>query len=111
MGIENICAVDGNQKRLDLLREWGADTRVNFMEYKGIEALTKLQRSQGGHLADFAFSAQDHRSLMQTFTNSAMVVDFVNLVSSSMVGRCNNQPQHFDLCPKEINLVGSWVYT
>ena len=37
-------------------------------------------------------SVQDHRSLMQTFTNATI-------------------NPHFDLCSKEITLVGSWVYT
>ena len=39
-----------------------------------------------------------------------MVVVFVNLASSSMVEMLQFNP-HFDLCSKEINLVGSWVYT
>ena len=54
-------------------------------------------------------SVQDHRSLMQTFTNSsAMVVDFVGFFING--GDATINP-HFDLCSKEITLVGSWVYT
>ena len=34
----------------------------------------------------------------------------MNLASSSMVEMLQLIP-HFDLCSKEINLVGSWVYT
>ena len=56
MGIENICAVDGNQQRLDFAKKMGATMSVNFMEHKGIEALSEAVKDQfGGHLADFAF--------------------------------------------------------
>lgn len=40
MGIENIVAVDGNQQRLDFAKKMGAEKSVNFMEHKGIEALS-----------------------------------------------------------------------
>lgn len=56
MGVEHICAVDGNEKRLEFAKRMGADTSVNFMNFKGIEALTEaVKEAQGGHLADFAF--------------------------------------------------------
>ena len=56
MGILNIVAVDGEQKRLDFARELGASAAVNFKDHKGIEALTKgVEEAFGGYLADFAF--------------------------------------------------------
>ena len=56
MGIENIVAVDGEQKRLDFAKEMGAEKSVNFKEHKGIEALAKaVQDAFGGYPADFAF--------------------------------------------------------
>ena len=73
MGIENIVAVDGEQKRLDFAKRMGAEKSVNFKDFQGIDALAQGVKD-------------DHRSLMQTFTNSsAMVVDFVSLDSLSMV--------------------------
>ena len=87
MGIENICAVDGNQQRLDFAKRMGATMSVNFMEHKGIEALSEAVKDQfGGHLADLHSSVQDHLLLMQTSTNSSVTaVAFASLVSSSMV--------------------------
>ena len=41
MGIENIVAVDGEQKRLDFAKEMGATKSVNFKDYKGIEEMTE----------------------------------------------------------------------
>lgn len=56
MGIENIVAVDGEAKRLDFAKKMGADRSVNFMEHKGIDALSEaVQEAFRGHLADFAF--------------------------------------------------------
>lgn len=87
MGVEHICAVDGNEKRLEFAKRMGADTSVNFMNFKGIEALTEaVKEAQGGHLADFAFSVQEIQKLMQIFINlSVTAAAFANLVSSSMV--------------------------
>ena len=56
MGIENIVAVDGNQQRLDFAKRMGAEKSVNFMDHKGIEALSDAVKDAfDGHLADFAF--------------------------------------------------------
>ena len=56
MGIENIVAVDGNQQRLDFAKRMGADNSVNFMNHKGIEALSgAVKEAFGGYEADFAF--------------------------------------------------------
>ncbi len=86
MGVEHICAVDGNEKRLEFAKRMGADTSVNFMNFKGIEALTDIYKfiRNGGGLCELGF--------------------FIN------GGDATINP-HFDLCSKEINLVGSWVYT
>ncbi|MBO5656959.1 MAG: alcohol dehydrogenase catalytic domain-containing protein, partial [Agathobacter sp.] len=56
MGIENIVAVDGEQKRLDFAKEMGAERSVNFKNHKGIEELAgAVKDAFDGHLADFAF--------------------------------------------------------
>ena len=87
LGIENICAVDGNEKRLEFAKKMGADTSVNFMNCKGIDELTEaVKEAQGGHLQTLHSSVQEIRKLMQISTNlSAMAVVSVNLASSSMV--------------------------
>ena len=41
MGIENIVAVDGNEQRLEFAKRMGAGKTVNFMNHKGIEALSE----------------------------------------------------------------------
>ena len=112
MGIENITAVDGNQKRLDFAKRMGANQTVNFMEHQGIEALTKaVEDSFGGHLADFAFQCtgnpKAHANIYKFIRNGGGLCELGFFING---GDAVINP-HFDLCAKEITLVGSWVYT
>ena len=112
MGIENICAVDGNQQRLDFAKRMGATMSVNFMEHKGIEALAGAVKEQfGGHLADFAFqctgSPVAHANIYKFIRNGGGLCELGFFING---GDATINP-HFDICSKEITIVGSWVYT
>ena len=112
MGIENITAVDGNQKRLDFAMRMGANKTVKFMEHQGIEALTKaVEDSFDGHLADFAFQCtgnpKAHANIYKFIRNGGGLCELGFFING---GDAVINP-HFDLCAKEITLVGSWVYT
>ena len=112
MGIENITAVDGEQKRLDFAKEMGANRTVNFKEYKGIEALAKaVEDSFGGHPADFAFqctgSPVAHANIYKFIRNGGGLCELGFFING---GDATINP-HFDICAKEITTVGSWVYT
>ena len=90
----------------------GADTSVNFMNYKGIEALTEaVKEAQGGHLADFAFqytgNPKAHANIYKFIRNGGGLCELGFFING---GDATINP-HFDLCSKEITLVGSWVYT
>ena len=111
MGVEHICAVDGNEKRLEFAKRMGANTTVNFMNFKGIEALTEaVKEAQGGHLADFAFQCTGnphaHSNIYKFIRNGGGLCELGFFING---GDATINP-HFDLCSKEINLVGSWVY-
>ena len=111
MGVHNICAVDGNEKRLEFAKRMGANTTVNFMNFKGIEALTEaVKEAQGGHLADFAFQCTGnphaHSNIYKFIRNGGGLCELGFFING---GDATINP-HFDLCSKEINLVGSWVY-
>lgn len=112
MGIENITAIDGNPGRLEFAKRLGANQTVNFGDYQGIEALTKaVYDSFGGHLADFAFQCtgnpKAHANIYKFIRNGGGLCELGFFVNG---GDAQINP-HFDLCSKEINLVGSWVYT
>ncbi len=112
LGVENIVAVDGNPQRLEFAKKMGAEKSVNFMEYKGIEALSAAVKDAfGGHLADFAFqctgSPAAHSNIYKFIRNGGGLCELGFFING---GDATINP-HFDLCSKEINLVGSWVYT
>lgn len=112
MGIENIVAVDGNQQRLDFAKKMGAEKSVNFMEHKGIEALSgAVKDAFGGYLADFAFQCTGspiaHANIYKFIRNGGGLCELGFFING---GDATINP-HFDICSKEITTVGSWVYT
>ena len=110
--IENIVAVDGNEQRLAFAKEMGAEKSVNFMNHKGIDALADaVKEAFGGHAADFAFqctgSPVAHANIYKFIRNGGGLCELGFFING---GDATINP-HFDLCSKEITLVGSWVYT
>ena len=110
MGIQNICAVDGEQKRLDFAKKMGAKYTVNFKDHKGIEA-GAVKDAFGGHLADFAFQCTGSPVARATsykfIRNGGGLCELGFFING---GDATINP-HFDICSKEITIVGSWVYT
>ncbi len=112
MGIENIVAVDGNAQRLEFAKKMGAENSVNFMDHKGIEALTAgVKDAFGGNLADFAFQCTGnpmaHANIYKFIRNGGGLCELGFFING---GDATINP-HFDICSKEITTVGSWVYT
>ncbi len=112
MGIENIVAIDGEDKRLSFAKEMGATAVVNFKNYKGVEELAKgVESAFGGYLADFAFQCTGspiaHANIYKFIRNGGGLCELGFFVNG---GDASINP-HFDICAKEITTVGSWVYT
>ncbi len=112
MGIENIVAVDGENKRLEFAKQMGANEVVNFKDHKGIEALADgVKNAFGGYLADFAFqctgSPVAHSNIYKFIRNGGGLCELGFFING---GDATINP-HFDICSKEITTVGSWVYT
>ncbi len=112
MGIENIVAVDGQDQRLEFAKEMGATKSVNFMNHKGIEALSgAVKDAFGGYFADFAFqctgSPVAHANIYKFIRNGGGLCELGFFING---GDATINP-HFDICSKEITTVGSWVYT
>ncbi len=112
MGIENITAVDGEAKRLEFAKRMGATATVNFKEHKGIEALTKaVEDSFGGYAADFAFQCTGspiaHSNIYKFVRSGGGLCELGFFING---GDATINP-HFDICSKELTVVGSWVYT
>lgn len=112
MGIEHITAVDGEQKRLDFALRMGADKTVNFKEHKGIDALAgAVADTFDGKLCDFAFqctgSPVAHSNIYKFIRNGGGLCELGFFING---GDATINP-HFDICAKELTMVGSWVYT
>lgn len=112
MGIENITAVDGNDNRLEFAKRMGATKTVSFKDHNGIEALAgAVKDSFDGHLADFGFQCTGnpmaHANIYKFIRNGGGLCELGFFING---GDATINP-HFDLCSKEITLVGSWVYT
>ena len=112
MGIENIVAIDGEDKRLSFAIEMGATKTVNFKNYKGVEELAgAVSDAFGGYLADFAFqctgSPVAHSNIYKFIRNGGGLCELGFFING---GDATINP-HFDICSKEITTVGSWVYT
>ncbi len=112
MGIENIVAVDGNEQRLEFAKRMGAEKSVNFANYKGIDALAgAVKDAFGGHLADFGFQCTGnphaHSNIYKFIRNGGGLCELGFFING---GDATINP-HFDICSKELTMVGSWVYT
>ena len=112
MGIENITAVDGNEQRLEFAKLMGADATVNFKNYKDQESLANaVKDSFGGYYADFAFQCTGspiaHANIYKFIRNGGGLCELGFFING---GDATINP-HFDICSKEITVVGSWVYT
>lgn len=112
MGVVNITAIDGNEKRLEFAKKMGASATVNFADFKGIEALTEgVKDSFGGYLADFAFQCtgnpKAHSNIYKFIRPAGGLCELGFFING---GDAVINP-HFDICSKELTIVGSWVYT
>ena len=95
-----------------MAKEFGANASVNFKDYQGIEALAGgVEAAFGGHLADFAFqctgSPVAHANIYKFIRNGGGLCELGFFING---GDATINP-HFDICSKEITIVGSWVYT
>jgi threonine dehydrogenase-like Zn-dependent dehydrogenase len=112
MGIQNIVAIDSEQQRLDFARQLGASGTANFKEHKDLDALVgAAQAVLGGHPADFAFqctgSPAAHANIYKFIRKGGGLCELGFFING---GDATINP-HFDICAKEITIVGSWVYT
>lgn len=110
MGVENIIAVDGDTKRLDMAKRLGAKHTVNFRHYKDNEQLRLRIKEITGIGADFAFQCtgvpQAAANIWNFVKRGGGLCEVGFFVDN---GNCSINP-HFDICNKEITTVGSWVY-
>ena len=112
MGIQNIIAVDGNDSRLELAKEMGADTLINFTKFNKFEdQMEKLYEVTDGIGADFVFQCTGSAAAGAKAWKQVRRGGGLCEVGFFMDGGECSINHHYDLCNKEITAVGSWVYT
>ncbi|WP_083258978.1 zinc-dependent alcohol dehydrogenase [Cellulosilyticum sp. I15G10I2] len=111
MGTQNIIAVDGDAKRLQLAKEIGADLTVNFKDFGSFDEMLAFVKKETKGGVDFAFQCTGVPSaasnIYKFIKRGGGLCELGFFVDN---GNATINP-HFDLCQKEITLVGSWVYT
>jgi len=112
MGIHNIIAVDGEDKRLTFARELGATETINVKAHNSPESMLEaVKKATDGRFADFAFqctgSPGAHGAVWKFIRRGGGLCELGFFVDN---GDATINPHH-DICKKEITVVGSWVYT
>ncbi|GGA85343.1 sorbitol dehydrogenase [Neiella marina] len=112
MGIQNIIAVDGQNDRLELAKALGASQGLNFNEFESTDALAaKVQELTLGRGAQFAFQCTGSPAAASTvwklIARGGGLCELGFFVDN---GEAKVNP-HFDMCNKEITMVGSWAYS
>ncbi len=112
LGIENIFAVDGNDSRLEIAKTLGASHLYNFTKYGDFAALLDAVKSDtNGRGADFVFQCTGVAKAAANAWKFVKRGGGMCEVGFFMDGGECSINHHFDICNKEISLVGSWVYT
>jgi len=112
LGIENIIAVDGNDSRLKLAQKMGASHTFNFMKYKTFDAMLKeIKAVTAGLGAEFLFQCTGSAKAGSNAWKMVRRGGGFCEVGFFMDGGDGTINHHYDLCNKEITVVGSWVYT
>lgn len=110
-GVQHILALDGDDNRLDMAHKLGADHLINYKNYAGLQELTgAIKENTHGLGAHFAFQCTGvptaASNIWKYVRRGGGICELGFFVDN---GTCSINP-HFDICSKEITLVGSWVY-
>jgi len=112
LGIEHIIAVDGNDARLAFAKNFGATHTFNFTKYPNFDDMVKAVKAVSNGLgAEFAFQCTGVAKAASGIWKHIRRGGGLCEVGFFMDGGESSVNHHFDLCQKEISLVGSWVYT
>lgn len=106
MGVRNIIAVDGDEKRLAMAKKLGAAYTVNYMTE---DAIAKVKEISGTG-AEMAFqctgSPKAASTIWKYVRRGGAMCELGFFVDN---GDTTYNP-HQDICNKEIRVIGSWTY-
>ena len=107
LGVRNIIAVDGDQKRLNMAKKLGASETVNITTD---DPIAKIKEITGREGADMAFqctgSPKAASAIWKYVRRGGSMCELGFFVDN---GETTYNP-HLDICNKEIKVTGSWTY-
>jgi L-iditol 2-dehydrogenase len=106
MGVRNIIAVDGDEKRLAMAKKLGAAYTVNFMTENALEKVMAIT----GTGAEMAFQCTGSpKAASKAWSYVRRGGSYCELGFFVNNGDTTYNP-HLDLCNKEVKVIGSWTY-
>lgn len=106
MGVRNIIAVDGDEKRLDMAARLGAAYCINFMK----EDAEKRVKEITGQGAEMAFQCTDSPKAASTIWHYVKRGGCMCELGFFVNNGDTTYNPHLDICNKEIKVIGSWTY-
>lgn len=111
-GVENIIAVDANAKRLELAKEFGADVTIDITKYNSNDEVAQAVKDVTGVVgAKFAFQCTGVPAAASNIWKFIRRGGGLCEVGFFLDGGDAKYNPHFDMCNKEVTVVGSWVYS
>jgi L-iditol 2-dehydrogenase len=111
-GCQHIVALDGDDNRLHMAQKLGADHAINFKNYADSEqligAVKQATKGLGAHFAFQCTGVPAAASSIWKYVRRGGGICEVGFFVDNGESKINH---HFDICQKEVTLVGSWVYT
>lgn len=106
MGVRNIIAVDGDEKRLAMAEKLGAKYCVNFLK-EDAEAKVKEITGKGAEMAFQCTGSPKAASTIWHYVRRGGSMCELGFFVNN--GDTTYNP-HLDICNKEIKVIGSWTY-
>ena len=106
IGVRNIIAVDGDEKRLDMAKKLGAAYTVNFMK-EDAQAKVKEITVKGAEMAFQCTGSPKAASTIWKYVRRGGSMCELGFFVDN--GPTTYNP-HQDICNKEIKVIGSWTY-
>ena len=106
MGVRNIIAVDGDEKRLAMAEKLGAAYTVNFMTENAQEKVMQIT----GKGAEMAFQCTGSPKAASTIWHYVRRGGSMCELGFFVNNGDTTYNPHLDICNKEIKVTGSWTY-
>ncbi len=107
MGVRNIIAVDGDERRLEMAKKLGAKVAINFLKEDAIARVLEETEGKGAEMAFQCTGSPKAASTIWKYVRRGGSMCELGFFVNN--GDAVYNP-HLDICNKEIKVIGSWTY-